>query len=558
MKIYLNGKEIEVSKGDTVLQASRKAGMKIPSLCSHPDLKERGSCRLCLIKIEGRKGFTTACNTLVEEGMKVESEGPEIDRLRRINLELLFSQHEEECDDCVWNPECKLLNMARDYKVKINRYPDRKKHYPYFLFGKTLEYDAGKCIDCRNCIEVCKNQGVNFLEMRGKGHLFEVFPSKENDCIYCGQCILHCPAGAFESVGEFEKIEEPLKNKNKTIVFQIAPAVRVSIGEEFGIDPGEVLTEKLVAGLKKVGADYVFDVSLGADFTTLEESKELLEKVKEKELPMFTSCCPAWVKFIEYYYPEMVKNLTTVKSPHILMGGLIKKKWAKNEKDVIVVSVMPCIAKKYEIERESLGRIKPVDYVLTVREVGRLFRDKGINIEELEGESPDSPFSKASSEGIKYGVSGGVMRAALKEILKEDVLVEPGEEPKEIEIEGKKVKVAIASGLKKGKEMIEKIKEDPDYCHYLEVMACPGGCVGGGGQPIPSSKEIVKKRKEALIEAGKVGGEKTPSEKEEIMDIYSSLKEKERKKLFHTKFKEKRVPEWSKVNKKIWLKGKRS
>jgi iron-only hydrogenase group A len=389
---------------------------------------------------------------------------------------------------------------------------------------------------------MCKLES-EFLKMKGKGHKFEVVPDRERVCIYCGQCITHCPAGAFESVGEFEGISEAFTNKNKKIIFQIAPAARVSISEEFGLKPGTVSTGKLITGLKKIGVDQVYDVAVGADLTTMEEVNEFIERFSEDDLPMFTSCCPAWVRFVEFYYPQFVDNLTTVRSPHIILGGLIKDDMGWE--NTTVVSVMPCVAKKYEISREELwveGK-KPVDYVLTVREIGRLFRDNNINFKKLEESEFDDPFGLASGDGVGYGFSGGVMQAALKEVLArsgknvENIEFKDGENL--VNFKDKKVKTKKISGISEMIKTLELLKENPKEYDYLEIMACPGGCIGGGGQPIPTTKKIVQKRKEGLMKAAK-GKKMATFENKKIKDFYNK---NARKELFRTSFKARKNPE---------------
>lgn len=524
MKIKINGKIIEASKGSTILEVANRNDIEIPNLCNHPDISIKGSCRICMVYVKG-VGHKPACATKVDRRMEVITHNPEIEKIRRTNLELLFSQHKEECNDCVWNPGCKLLSLARKYFVKINKFEDRKDEYPELNFGDVIDFDTSKCIDCRACIEACP---VSFLDMEGRGHKTEIVPVESRNCIYCGQCINHCPAGSFESVGEFEDVDAFAK-EDKKIVFQIAPAARVSISEEFGLNPGTVSTGKLIAGLKKVGADEVYDVSLGADFTTKLEAEEFLEK-PEEELPMFTSCCPSWVRFVESYYPEFVDNLTTVRSPHMILGRLIKE-MSENPEEIVVVSVMPCTSKKHEIKKDSFeDSVRPVDYVLTVREVGRLFRDKSIPFTDLEDDVFDSPFGKASGDGVGYGVSGGVMEAALKEAYK----INTGERLRQENVKDKKsfsfkmndreISTAKVSGIKQASRLLEKIKKNPNLYEYVEFMACDGGCIGGGGQPVPTGPKIRKARREGLKMAG---SKKLDKSNIEDSPAYKNVKDKD-------------------------------
>lgn len=519
-QIIINGKKIKAKKGQTILEVAKENNIYISTLCYHPDLKAKASCRVCVVEIKGKNRLVTACSTKVQEGMEILTDSRRAKKARKINLELLFSQHKEECFDCVWKSNCQLLKLAKQNYVKINRFEDRKTHYPIYQFGPALIFDSSKCIDCRNCVEVCEKQGVRFLEIKEKGHLFQVVPSKDRDkdCVYCGQCLVHCPVGAFEEAGEFEEIEKLLRAKDKIVVVQFAPAIRTSIGEEFNLPYGKIVTGKLVAVLKRLGFDKVFDTSVGADFTTLEESKEITQRIKKNNLlPILTSCCPAWVRYIELFYPEFIPHLTTVRSPQVILGGLIKTYWARKNKldpkKIIIVSIMPCVAKKYEITRSELGinGLKPVDYVLTTRELARLIKRKKISFEKIKPIKTDELFTQPSGAGIIYGASGGVMESAfrttyeiltkkkLKNIEFKPVRGMQGIKKAQIKINRKTRKIAVVNGLGNAQRLLEEIKKNPKEKYAcIEVMACPGGCVGGGGQPIPANKEIRKKRAQSL------------------------------------------------------------
>ncbi len=516
IKIVINGKKIKALEGQTILEAAENNGIKIPALCNHPDLEVKANCRICAIEIKGRKGLHTACSTKVEQGMEIRTDSAKVKKARKINLELIFAQHKEECVDCVWRFNCRLLDFAKQNNVKTTRFPDRKTHYPVYQFGDAVVFDSSKCIDCRNCVEVCQKQGVGFLEIKEKGHLFQVVPSKDpkKDCVYCGQCIMHCPGGAFEGVGEFEDIEKPLKEKDKYVVVQFAPSIRTSIGEEFNLPYGKVVTGKIAAALKQLGFDKVFDTSVGADFTTFEESREIIERIKaNKRLPIMTSCCPAWVKYVEFFYPEFIPNLTTVRSPQIIIGGLIKTYWAQKEnidpKKIVVVSVMPCVAKKHEIKREELkiNGLNPVDYVLTTREFARLLIKNKIDLAKIKSVKLDNAFGDPSGAGVIFGASGGVMESAfrttyekltgkkLNNIEFKQIRGMQGIKKAKVKLNGKSREIAVVNGLGNAKELLEQIKSNPLPAYTcVEVMACPGGCIGGGGQPVPANSEIRKKR----------------------------------------------------------------
>ncbi len=559
MKITINGKIIETKEGETILQAATKNNIYIPSLCYHSDLKIGGSCRICLVEVNGK--LVTSCSTKVEEGMNIITNTSDAEKGRKINLELLFSQHQEECDDCIWNNNCKMLDLAKKFGVEINKFNDRKKDYPIYQFGPALIYDSSKCIDCRNCVDVCSKQSVNFLELQEREHSVEIIPSscEEKDCIYCGQCIIHCPSGAFEAIGEFEDIENPFLNKDKKIVFQIAPAVRAAIGEEFNVPHGELSFNKLVTALRKIGADYVFDVSSGADITTIEESEEFLKKLNDNKLPLLTSCCPSWVKFVEFNYPEFIGNISSTRSPHIILGGIIKNYFApkKNLKkdDMYVVSVMPCVSKKFEIIRPqvSIDGDFPVDCVMTTREVSRLLKRKNIDLKEMEEGVIDCPFGSPTGSGVTYGTSGGVMQSAYYNITGENLTfkeVKEGIKVAEISVMDNNLRLVVVEGLQNAREILEELKKDPQKYHFVEVMACKGGCIGGGGQTVPIDDIIRRERREGLCSASKQKKSIRPKDSEEIKKLYEEFltKEEEKEKFCHTTYEKKSKMETKIIN----------
>ncbi|OGY87465.1 MAG: hypothetical protein A2233_00940 [Candidatus Kerfeldbacteria bacterium RIFOXYA2_FULL_38_24] len=563
MKITINNQKIAVKEGQTILEVARQNKIDIPTLCYHSDLTIQASCRLCLVEIEGRPGLYTSCSTKVEDGLVVKTESENIARARKINLELLFAQHREECADCIYHGRCQALKICRQLKGKINGFTDRKKDKPTFKFGPALEFDSSKCIDCRLCVDMCHRQGIDFLELEYHDGLYEVVPSKDpkKDCIYCGQCLMHCPVGAFEGVGEYEAIEKPLQEEGKTVVFQFAPSIRTTIGEEFGMPYGSVVTGHLFAGIHALGAK-AFDTSIAADVTTVEEAKELVERLEKKEpLPMFTSCCPGWVKFCEFYYPEFIPNLTTVRSPHMIMGGLIKTYWAQKEgldpKNIIVVSIMPCLAKKYDITREELwldkGALKPVDYVLTTREFAQLLRKRKINLKEVKPEEPVAPFPLPTGAGVIYGASGGVMESALRTAYEKitgktlpqlefkNVRGLQGVKKAVVDIAGRKLKVAVVNGTINARKILAELKIDPHAYDYIEVMACLGGCIGGGGQPVPVNEEIRQQRAASLYQVDEKSVIRCAHNSPFVKNLYQEYfnNQDNIKKICHTTFKKK-------------------
>jgi len=543
INIKINGREIICDQGITIMQAAHDNGIELPNLCWHPDFSVKANCRICVVEITGQKSLATACSTLVLDGMEIRTDSERVKRSRNLNIELIFAEHIEKCPTCVWRVNCKLLELADKYKIEITKFSDRKGKRKVYKFANAVEIDGTQCIDCRNCIEACSNlQKINYLKLSGKGINQEIVPVNEKrgfpflhkkaekvDCIYCGQCAVHCPVGAAQEQTDWQFVEKILHDKSKVIVAQFAPSIRVSIGEEFGLEYGKIMPGQVVAALRQLGFNYVFDVNFGADITTIVEAEELVQRIKSGSgLPMFTSCCPAWVKYIEFYRPDLMPNLTTARSPQIHSAGLIKTYWAEkikiNLKKIVVVSIMPCTAKKFESGRRELkisGNF-PVDYVLTTRELAWLIKKNKINFSKLKSAAADNPLGEASGAAAIYGATGGVMESALrtaeyllttarasvyagvknKKELKlynsriefKDVRGQAGVKEANFEMAGRKLRIVAVNGIGNIAPILKNLK---NY-DYIEVMACPDGCIGGGGQPIPTTAAIRKKRLEAL------------------------------------------------------------
>lgn len=569
MQIKVNNKKVSVKSGQTILEAIPKELAYIPTLCNHSDLKVKANCRICLVEMKGGK-LVTACSTKVQEGMEVFTDTLKVTAARKINLEMIFAEHIEKCGDCIYDDNCKLKTYAKKYGGKINRFKDRKGNRNILEFSNTIVFDQTKCIDCNNCIEVCQKQEVGFYEKTGKGSdsCVVVTKNQKTDCTTCGQCIVHCPVGAIQGSPHWLQVEAALRDKSKIVVAQVAPAVRSSIGEEFGKPVGTVVTGELVTALKKLGFNYVFDTNLGADITTFEEAGECFSKLAKDEL-VLTSCCPAWVKYVEFFYPEFVKNISTTKSPQECLGAAIKTYFAQKKKidpkKIVVVSVMPCVAKKFEAERPELkldGGLKAVDYVLTTRETAYLLRRKNIDLSKLKKTQFDHPLGQSSGAAAIYGVSGGVMESALRTALeyyakqKLDKLEFTqlrglaGIKKTELMVGGKKVKIAVANELGNAKKIMELIKSGKEKFHFVEVMACPGGCIGGGGQPVPTSSEIRQKRAAALYQLDAKAKIRKAHKNPDLLQLYQEYFKPNpglSHKLFHThNYKQ---PRWG--NKKI-------
>lgn len=521
MQIKIDDKIINCNAGETILDVAKRSGINIPTLCHHPDLPVKANCRICVVEIEGQEKLVTSCSTQAKDGMDIKANSDKVLRARKINLELIFAEHIEKCPDCIYNGRCKIQDLAEQYKIKIDsRFQDRKKDRPIFNFGNAVNIDLSKCIDCQNCVSACEMQQARFLEMSGKGYKTQVLPTsdKERDCIYCGQCAAHCPVGAAHENMEIEKVQNDIKDIDKIVIVQIAPAIRASIGEEFGNGKEAVTTEQLAAALRIIGFDIVFDTSVAADVTTMEEADELIERLKSGEdLPMFTSCCPSWVKYVEFYRPDLIKNLTAVRSPQMILGGMAKTYYARQKGldagEISVVAIMPCTAKKFEAKREDLkieNKLFPVDHVLTTRELACLLKKHGINPLKMKPQKLDSPLGDPSGAGIIYGAGGGVMESAIRTAYykltgKEfpgidyvDIRGVKGIKKGTLNIKGRVIKVAAASGMRNAAIILDELKENPRAYDYIEIMACPGGCIGGGGQPVPTSTEIRARRAEML------------------------------------------------------------
>ena len=523
--VYVNGEEVKVPENITVLEACEKAGVDVPTLCHHPRLGESiGACRVCIVEIEGAKNLQPACVTKVRDGMKIKTHTERVKKAVRFNLALLLSEHPNDCMTCEANGRCEFQDLIYEYNVEpIFGYGSDEG--PYDASSPAIIRDLSKCIKCQRCVRACSElQGMYIYSMTERGYKtlpmtpFEI-PVYETECTSCGQCALFCPTGAIVENSAVRVVLEELEKKEKILIVQTAPSVRVAIGEEFGMAPGTISTGQMVAALRRLGFDYVFDTNFGADLTIVEEGNEFLKRLQEgdlDEMPMFTSCCPAWVNLVEKVYPQLRTRLSSAKSPQGMLSALVKSYFAEklgvSPEDIFHVSIMPCTAKKDEALRKQLvvNGVPAVDAVLTTRELGKLIKLKKIPFANLPEEDYDDPLGISTGAAALFGVTGGVMEAALRtayevatgktlpKIVFNEVRGLEGIREAEIDIDGKKVRVAVAHGLANARKLIEKILAGEVKYNFVEIMACPGGCIGGGGQPYSKDPDILVKRAEAI------------------------------------------------------------
>jgi NADH-quinone oxidoreductase subunit G/NADP-reducing hydrogenase subunit HndD len=528
VNLTINGKQVAVPAGTTILDAAKTIGLKIPTLCFMKDINEVGVCRVCVVEVEGAKALLPSCVTKVTDNMVVKTNSPAALEARRMVMNLILANHPKDCFTCERNGNCELRTMADDMGIRDVVIEGHIKDIPLDNSNPAVVRDSTKCILCRRCVSVCGQvQKVSAIGPVNRGIKTNVEPAFGKDlgevaCVLCGQCTVVCPTGALTAKNDIHKVWKELNDPNKHVVIQLAPAIRVSLGEEFGNEPGTIVTGKTVAALKSVGFNMVFDTDFTADLTIIEEGNEFLKRFKEGgKLPMITSCSPGWIKFIEHFYPEFLDNLSTCKSPQQMFGAIIKTYYAEKHgidpSKIFVVSGMPCTAKKFEATRPEMfsSGYQDVDVVLTTRELGQLIKEAGVDWDSIEEAQFDEPFGEGTGAGLIFGSSGGVMEAALrtvyevvlgKELPNLDFVAVRGLEgikEAEVDLEGTKVRVAVANSLGNAKILMDKIvRGEADY-HFIEIMACPGGCIGGGGQPQPSTMGIKKKRMEAIYNADK-------------------------------------------------------
>jgi len=537
INLTIDHRPVSVDKGTTILDAAKSCGIEIPTLC-HIDLKgtcvqnHPASCRMCVVEITGRRNLAPACATTCTEGMEVFTCSVRVLKARKTILELILSNHPSDCLICPKSGNCELQNLARKLKIHNNPYEGGEKTNHPVEKSVSIVRDMNKCILCRRCETMCNEvQTVGAIGAVNRGFETTVAPAfgmklAESECTYCGQCVAVCPVGALTEHDNTSRLIDDLANKGKTVIVQTAPAVRVAIGEEFGYPAGTIVTGKLVTALKRLGFDYVFDTDFAADLTIMEEGSELLDRLsrflggdKKVKLPILTSCCPAWVNFFEHQFPDMLDIPSTARSPQQMFGSIAKTYWAEKmgipREKLVVVSIMPCLAKKYECDRKEfkVNGNPDVDYSLSTRELAALIQEANIDLSTLDDSQFDNPLGESTGASVIFGATGGVMEAALRTAYEvytgktlekvdfEQVRGLEGIRKASIDLNGFELKVGIAHGLGNARKMLEDIRSGKSEYHAIEIMACPGGCIGGGGQPLHhGNSEILKARQKALYE----------------------------------------------------------
>lgn len=553
VNIKINGKEYSVPKDSTILEAARIANIDIPTLCYLKDINEIGACRLCLVEVKGARGLVTACVYPVSEGMEIVTNSPQITKSRKMNLELILSNHDKRCLSCVRSTNCELQSLCQEYGVDESRFGTDTGRYELDTTSRSFIRDNNKCILCRRCVAVChKIQGTGVIGANDRGydtHIASAYelPIAETSCIDCGQCIVACPVGALYEKDDTQKVFEAIADPNKHVVICTAPSVRAQIGECFGYEPGTDTEGKMVAAIRRLGFDGVYNMNLTADLTIVEEATEFVHRfLKGEKLPLITSCSPGWIKFCEYYFPDLVDNLSSCKSPQQMFGAIYKTYYAQkvglDPKDIFFVSAIPCTAKKFEIGREgqSAAGVPDVDAAITTRELARMIKLAGINFRELDDEPFDNPFDIASGAGAIFGATGGVMEAALRTAA-EIILQKPLEKVEFEDVRGTEsikratyklgdveVRVAVASGTSNAKRLLEGVRNGTEKVDFIEIMACPGGCVNGGGQPIQPASVRAKmdlrvKRASVLYKSDKNNDLRKSHENSAVKKIYDEF-----------------------------------
>lgn len=548
MIITINNKTAEARPNETVLDVLNREGIRVPTLCHLKGMLPTGACRMCVVEDTDNGGLLPACSTPAWDGLKIETHSQRVTQSRKTIVELLLSNHPDDCLYCVRNKNCELQDLSEELYVSERRIGGSKNKMPIDRSGTSLVRDPEKCILCGRCVRVCEEvMGVaciDFVNRGSKATVATAFNKGVNlsTCINCGQCIMVCPTGALTEKNHFNEIKNALQNPNKKVAIQYAPSISVSIAEEFGMEPGKDINGIMNAAIRKMGFDFVFDTTFGADLTIMEESDELIERVKNGEnLPLITSCCPGWVKYAEQFAPDFLQNLSSCKSPQQMTGAVMKSHFAESEAlkpdELYSVAIMPCTAKKFEGQREEMTKhgISDVDAVLTTREFVKFINLFGINMHKLDSELADNPLGTRSSAGKLFGATGGVAEAAIrtahykitgKEMLNfkiPELRCLTGRKEAKIKIADIELGVAVVNGLVNARELLDEIRNGRKDIHFIEVMACPGGCVGGGGQPIKMDEEAVKARMQSLYRIDESESVKVSHKNPDVQKLYADF-----------------------------------
>ena len=544
--LTINNIPVEVPKGTKIMQAAQQLGIDIPHLCYHEDQKIKAHCRLCSVEVTGKRRLLAACSTECWEGMDVHTDTQIVRDTQVSILELMLANHKKDCLSCARNQNCDLQRLCTRFNIQDSPLPSVVKLEPRIETNPSIIRDPAKCIRCGRCIRACKEiQGLNCLTYAGRSSDIRVTtaydkPMEATDCILCGQCSLVCPTGAIVEKDDTQKVLDALQNPHKHVIVQVAPAVRVSLGDGFGLKPGAIKTGQMVTALKMLGFDKVFDTNFGADLTIMEEGMEFLDRLKNGgTLPMMTSCCPAWVTFMEKEYGESLEHLSSAKSPMMMFGAVAKTVYPKvagvSPDDIVTVAIMPCTAKKAEIQRKEMLRDgkQDVDYVLTTRELIKLIKSVGLTFNDLPESDFDSPLGEATGAGAIFGATGGVMEAALRTVYEkatgktlekidfEDVRGMQGIKEATVDLGSRTVHIAVAHTLKNAAKLMKDVRSGTSPYDFIEVMACPGGCVGGGGQPIGTTRAVTRERIKAIYEIDKSLPRRKSHENPVIQKLYA-------------------------------------